>query len=61
MSKHGETLTRTSKWPRPDGGTPTERIIPLENARYSKGPVTYKEALTKIKISILKESYPDRE
>jgi hypothetical protein len=57
--KHGETSTRTSKRPKLEDTTPTERARPPKRPRDSSGPGTYKEALTNIKIAIFKENYPE--
>jgi hypothetical protein len=36
-----------------------EKVRPLKRPRDSWGPGTYKEALTNVKIAILKENYPE--
>jgi hypothetical protein len=59
MPKQGETLTGASKRPRSEGSTPTETVRPPKRPRDSRGPGTYREALTNIKIAIFKENYPD--
>jgi hypothetical protein len=51
-SKQGETPTSTFKRPRSEGSTPTEVARTLKRPRDSKGPGTYKEALTNIKVAI---------
>jgi hypothetical protein len=58
-SKQGETPTGTLKRPRLEGSTPTKRIRTPKRPRDLKGPGTYTEALTNIKIAIFKESYPE--
>jgi hypothetical protein len=57
--KHGETPTETLKRPRLEGSTPTETARAPKRARDSKGPRTYKKALTNIKVSISRETYPE--
>jgi hypothetical protein len=57
--KQGETLTETPKRPRSEGSTPTEMARPTKRSRNSTGRGTYKEALTNIKIAILKLTYPE--
>jgi hypothetical protein len=59
LPKHKETLTRTSKRPRPKDSTPTERVRPPKMPRDSSGPGTYEEALTNIKIATFKKNYPE--
>jgi hypothetical protein len=59
MSKQGETPTGASKRPRSEDSTPTESVRPLKRPRDSSGPGTCREALTNIKIAILKENYPE--
>jgi hypothetical protein len=50
--KQGETPTSTSERPKPEGSTPTERIIRLlKNSMGSRVPDTHEEVLTSIKIS----------
>jgi hypothetical protein len=57
--KQGETSTETSKRPRSENSTPTEMARTPERTRDFSEPGTYKEALTIIKITILKETYPE--
>jgi hypothetical protein len=59
MPKQGETPTEASKEPRSDGSTPTEQVGPAKRPGDSRGPETYREALTNIKIAIFKENYPE--
>jgi predicted RNase H-like HicB family nuclease len=59
VHKQGETLTETLKRLRLEGSTPTEMARPPKRPRDFSGPGTYKEALTNIKIAILKETYPE--
>jgi hypothetical protein len=59
MPKQGEALTGASKRPRSEGSTPTEQIKLPKRPRASRGPGTYREALTDTKIAIFKENYPD--
>jgi hypothetical protein len=42
-----------------EGGTPTEMIRTPKRPRDLKGPGTYTQALTNIKIAIFKETYPE--
>jgi hypothetical protein len=58
-SKQGESPTETLKRPRSEGSTPTETANAPKRPRDSKGPDTYKEALTNIKIAIFREIYPE--
>jgi hypothetical protein len=51
MTKQGETLTGTTKRPRP------ESSIHPKRPRDSRGQVTYKEAVANIEIAIFK-NYP---
>jgi hypothetical protein len=46
MPKLEETLIGVANKPRPDGSNPTERVRPIKRPRNSRGPRTYKEALT---------------
>jgi hypothetical protein len=57
--KQGETPAKTFKRERPEGGTPTEMIRPIKKPRDSRGPGTYKEAVTSIKTAIFRETYPE--
>jgi hypothetical protein len=59
MPKSGETLTRNTTRPRPEGSTPTKRVRPPKRPRECSGPGTYKEALTNIRIAIFKENHPE--
>jgi hypothetical protein len=59
MHKLEETLTGTSKRPRPESSTPVEKVRPPERTKDSSGPGTYKEALTNIQIGIFKGYYPE--
>jgi hypothetical protein len=59
MPKEGEAPTGASKRPRSEGSTPTKRVRPLKRPRDSRGPGTYREALTSIKIAIFKENYSE--
>jgi hypothetical protein len=54
--KQRETSTETLKWPRSEGSTPTKTARPPKRPRDSRGPETYKEVLTNIKIAIIKEA-----
>jgi hypothetical protein len=56
-SKQGETPSGTLKRPRLEGGTPTGMIRTPKRPRDLKGPGTYTEALTNMKIAIFKETY----
>jgi hypothetical protein len=47
------------KRPRSEGNTPTKTIRTPKRPRDLKGPGTYTEALTNIKIAIFKETYPE--
>jgi hypothetical protein len=58
IPKQEETTTRTSKRPRPECSTPTERVRPLKRTRDSRKPRTDKKPLTNIKIAIFKVGYP---
>jgi hypothetical protein len=42
-----------------EGSTPTETARAPKRPRDSRGPGTYKEALTNMKIAIFKEKYPE--
>jgi hypothetical protein len=42
-----------------EGSTPTETTRTPKRPRDSKGPETYKEALTNIKIAVFRETYPE--
>jgi hypothetical protein len=53
--KQGETLKR----PRSEGSTPTQTARAPKRPRDSKGPGTYKEAVTNIKIAIFREKYAE--
>jgi hypothetical protein len=44
--KKRENPTKNSKRARPEGGTPTDMIRPHKKPRESRGPGTYKGALT---------------
>jgi hypothetical protein len=55
----GETPTETLKKPRSEGSTPTETVGAPKRPRDSKGPGTYKEALTNIMVAIFRETYPE--
>jgi hypothetical protein len=57
--EQGETPTGASKRPRPEGSTPMERVNTPKRPRDSRGPGTYREALTDTKIAIFKENYPE--
>jgi hypothetical protein len=57
IRKQGETSTRTSKRPRPEDSTPTERVRPPKWPRDSSDPGTYEEVLTDIKITIIQEKH----
>jgi hypothetical protein len=57
--KQEETSSRTSKRPRPEGSTPTDKGRLPKSPRDSNGPGIYKEALTKMKRAILKEKHPE--
>jgi hypothetical protein len=58
-SKQGETPSGTLKRPRLGSGTPAGMIRTPERPTDLKGPRTYTEALTNIKIAIFKETYPE--
>jgi hypothetical protein len=58
-SKQGETTTKTLKSPRSEGSIPTETARAPKRPRDSKGPGTYMEALTIIKVAIFRETYPE--
>jgi hypothetical protein len=55
----GETSTETLKRPRSEDSNPTEMASAPKRPRNSCGPGTYKEALTNIKIAIIRETYPE--
>jgi hypothetical protein len=57
--KQGESFTKTPKRPRSEASIPIETARPPERPRDSSGPGYYKEALTNIKISTFKETYPE--
>jgi hypothetical protein len=57
--KQGEPPNENLKRPRSEGSTPTETARAPKRPRDSKGPGTYKEALTNIKIAIFRETYPE--
>jgi hypothetical protein len=59
MPKHGGTKTRPAKRPKPEGSTPTERFRPLKIPRDSRGPGTFKKALTNIMVAISKKNYSE--
>jgi hypothetical protein len=59
MPKHGERQTRPAKRPRPEGSTPSERVRPPKMSRDSRGPGTFKKALTNIRVAIFKKNYPE--
>jgi hypothetical protein len=59
VPKQGETSTKTSKRPRPEGSTPTEMARAPKRPRDFSGPGTYMEALTNIKMAIFGETYPE--
>jgi hypothetical protein len=45
--------------PRTEGSTPIKEVNPPKRPRDLMGPGTYREALTNVKIAILKENYPE--
>jgi hypothetical protein len=45
--------------PRLEDGTPTETARAPKRPMDSKGPGTYKEALTNINIAVFRETYPE--
>jgi hypothetical protein len=57
--KQSETSTEILKTPRSEGSTPTKTARPPKIPWDSRGPGTYKEVLTNIKIAIFKEAYPE--
>jgi hypothetical protein len=59
MPRQGETPSGTSTRPRPEGSTLTERVRPPKRHRDSRGPGTYKEALTNTKIANLKVNFSE--
>jgi hypothetical protein len=59
IHKQGEAQTGASKRPRSEGSTPTEQVRPPTRRRDSRGPGSYTEAMTNIKIAVFKENYPE--
>jgi hypothetical protein len=57
--KQGEPPTETLIRPRSEGSTRTETARAPKTPKDSKGPGTYKEAPTNIKIAIFRETYPE--
>lgn len=57
--KQGETPTRTFKRPRSEERTPTEMSRALKRSRDAKGPETYNETVTNVKVAIFRETYPE--
>jgi hypothetical protein len=49
---------KTPKWPKSDGSTPTDTVNSSKKPKGFTGPGIYREALTNVRIAILKENYP---
>jgi hypothetical protein len=50
--------TKTPKWPKSDGSTPIDTVNSSKKPKGFTGPGIYREALTNVRIAILKENYP---
>jgi hypothetical protein len=55
----GGDLTKIHKRPRSKGSNPSDTANPSKKPRDFTEPRTYREALTKVRIAILKENCPE--